>query len=281
MSAMRNPGELLIFGNPKKKRAKTKKKNVGGFGNHKPGCKCGFCKRAAQLTRGKKKNSPVATIGQRMVAGAARVALGKENSSRGKERATRERAEKIRSARLNPKRTNPRRRRHDRKNPGDMQEAVKLFQSFHGRNPKEIVDRHVSAAVRLEYTTLGDLEYLRCITPLGKTVEFNFEGDGVKLASSPDGKQLYCIGGNQDLRSCLDDASLEKDFIDLGECTEVQYLARKIHGKFQPVSYYHEFGEDTGERPQLMWDKLKKQVFFIGGNYFIDTSQGVSPGIEN
>lgn len=179
-------------------------------------------------------------------------------------------------------RSNPRRRRKDHKrNPDQTQAAVRLFEKFHGRDPKEITEKHVSAAMRKDYTALGDLEHLKVITPLGQTVQFDFEGDGVKLASSPDGKQLYCIGGNQNLSSCLDAASLEKDFIDLGECVQVQYLARKVHAGFEPVSYYHKFGEKTGERPQLAYNKLQRQIFFVGGNYFIDTKQGVSPGIEN
>jgi hypothetical protein len=172
-------------------------------------------------------------------------------------------------------------RARNRRNPDELQQAVQLYQSFHGRDPKGIVDAHVSAAVRLEYTTLGDLEYLKVLTPLGQKAQFNFDGDRVKLASSPDGKTLYVIGGNQDLRNCLDKDSLEKDFIDLGEAQEVQYLARKVHGQFRPVSYYHKFGEKNGAKPRLMFDKLKKQIFFIGGEYLIDTSKGVSPGIEN
>src|SRR5579864_1859330 len=168
-----------------------------------------------------------------------------------------------------------------RRNPGQTDAAVRLFEKFHGRDPKEITEKHVSAAMRKDYTALGDLEYLMVCTPLGQTVKFQFEGDGVKLASSPDGKQLYCIGGNQNLTSCLTADSLEKDFVDLGTALQVQYLARKVHANFEPTSYYHKFGEKTGARPQLMYDKLKRNIFFVGGEYFIDTKHGVSPGIEN
>lgn len=178
------------------------------------------------------------------------------------------------------KRSTARRRRTDR-NPDETKQAVKLFQSFHGKDPKDIAEKHVSAAIRKDYAALGDLEYLVVVTPLGQSAKFDFEGDGVKLASSPDGRQLYCIGGNQNLAQCLTADSLEKDFVNLGEATEVQYLARKVHGNFEPVSYFHKFGEKTGARPQLAYDKLKRQIFFIGGEYFIETKKGVSPGIEN
>jgi len=137
--------------------------------------------------------------------------------------------------------------------------------------------------MRLEYTALGDLEYLIVKPEGGGAVQINFEGDGVKLASSPNGKQLYLIGGTQNLSSMLDKFTddPEKDFIDLGEGREVQYLARKIHGDFQPVSWYHKFGEENGALPRLMYDKLKRRIFFVGGEYYIDTSNAVSPGIEN
>lgn len=203
----------------------------------------------------------------------------------GKKRAARDRAARIRTARLNPKKKTLRPRR----NASEEEQAVRLFQGFHGHDPKEIVEKHVSAATRLDYTALGDLVYLKVETPVGKKFEFNFNGDGVKLASSPDGKQLYCIGGNQNILPCLDEDSKQKDFIDLGDGIEVAYLARKIHGKFQPVEYYHEFGEVDGTLPRLMYDKLRKQIFFIGGNYWVDVNMPapgtplgkISPGIEN
>ena len=247
-----NPGELLIFGNPKKRRAPK---------GHKPGCKCFACK--------------------------------KNPSEMPKKRATRDRAARIRAARLNPKKKKVARYRRPhlrpRRNPSEEEQAVRLFQGFHGQDPKEIVEKHVSSATRLDYTALGDLVYLKVETPTGKETEFNFSGDGVKLAISPDGKQLYCIGGNQNILLCLDEDSKQKDFIDLGDGIEVAYLARKIHGKFQPVEYYHEFGEVDGTLPRLMYDKLRKQIFFIGGNYWVDVNMPapgtplgkISPGIEN
>lgn len=290
--ARTNPGELLIFGNPAARRGQGNPSGKG-FGNHKPGCGCKFCDRARKLQSGELKPPPLPN-------------RRKKNSKKLEaQRAARERAEQIRKARLtrgarfrdvglgNPKRATQRRRRADRRNPGggtsDTKEAVRLFQGFHGHDPKEIAEKHVSAAVRLDYAAIGDLLYAKTRTPLGAKAEWDFRDDGVKLASSPDGKQLYCIGGNQNILSLLDERSKEKDFIDLGECLEVAYLARKVHGDFRPIEYYHEFGEINGSRPRLMFDKVRKQLFFIGGDYFIDvnvrapgTPLGkVSPGIEN
>jgi hypothetical protein len=171
--------------------------------------------------------------------------------------------------------------RQQRRNPDETKQAVKLYEKFHGRDPKEIAEKHVSAAMRLDYTALGNLDYLKVKTPLGQTVKFDFEGDGVKLASSPDGRQLYCIGGNQNIEQCIDADSLQKDFIDMGDALEVAYLARKIHSNYEPVQWFHKFGEETGSVPRLMYDKLRKQIFFSGGDYYIDTKPAISPGIKN
>jgi hypothetical protein len=153
---------------------------------------------------------------------------------------------------------------------------VRLFKSFSGRDPSGVLEMQMSAAMRLDYAALGDLDYLMVKTPKGEWAKFTFDGDRVKLASSPDGKQLYCIGGNQNLNSVLDASSLQKDFIDLGLCVEVQYLARKVHISPDPTDYYHKFGEETGDRPRLMYSRLQKQVFFVGGAYRV-----TSRGIEN
>jgi hypothetical protein len=230
-------------------------------------------------------------------------------SSTAAKRATRDRAARIRSARLNghkanckcfackhargenpkkriAKRATPSRRRRDR-NPDETEQAVRLFEAFHGKEPRGIVEKQVSATVRKDYSACGPLLQLTTITPAGDKVEWDFTDDKVMLAAAPPppgqkkSRQLYCIGGNQDVSRSLDASSLQKDFIDLGECTRVIYFAQKSINNFEPTEWDHKFGEQNGVKPQLMFDKLKKQLFFIGGDYFIDIGNGLSPGIEN
>ena len=204
-------------------------------------------------------------------------------------KATRERAARIRGARLNPKR-----KKRNPKPEGELKQAVHLFGSFHGKDPKEIIEKHESAEIRKDYAALGDLVAIgigdcamhgqNLVNNWNKCSHIAFKGDGVKLASSPNGRQLYAIGGNQNLVSChgkFEGVDWEKDFVDLGECPFIVYLARKAHGNFEPIEYVHEFGEKSGIRPQLMYDKLKRRIFFVGGDYFIDSSKQISPGIEN
>lgn len=262
--------------------------------------------RVLEILHPKGEKNPKCAISQTAKSNPAELLIFGNPSTAAAKRATRERAGKIRAARLNGRpnaghksgcpcfackherkigRANPGRRRVDRarksRNPDETEQAVQLFEAFHGKNARSIVEKHVSAAIRQDYTALGDLIYLKVKTPVGGRAEFRFDDDGVKLASSPDGKQLYCIGGKQNLLPLLDSESQQKDFIDLGECQEVCYLARKIHSNFEPVEWYHKFGENSGVKPQLMFDKLKKQIFFIGGEYSINPNVDVSPGIEN
>lgn len=331
----RNPTELLIFGNPRRSR---RRKNAGAsYGNHKPGCKCAFCKRAAALV-GAKKNpagavrihwkigpggrsgtSEAKTTGQAtklihelqrealsagkqlsytieelgrnpagythaivMPGGAVLGSYKSESDARAELKRGKASGNYPPKAEVKPlTQKNPRRR-----NPTETEQAVELFQSFHGKDPRDVQEKQRSAAMRLDYAACGNLLELTVETPAGQKAVFGFEGDGVMLAAAPpdkDGKsrQLYCIGGNQNVSPCLDPDSLQKDLIDLGDCTHVVYLARKIHSKFEPVEWKHKFGEVSGELPRLAFDKIKKEIFFIGGAYFIDTSKGVSPGIEN
>ena len=94
------------------------------------------------------------------------------------------------------------------------------------------------------------------------------------LASSPNGKQLYAITPDPpeiDLRQFHTDTS--KDFVDLGEATFVVYIAKKPD---TPYEWVHELGEEGGTRPRLMFDRIRKELFFIGGSYRVE-----APGILN
>ena len=318
-----NPAEELLIFNPSRRELQRKARERaaairgarlnGGIGNHKPGCKCAFCEHARKVREMvEKMPKPIRDVFDRNPSQAKAAKLFRRMEdllAQGKIKASNRL--RIRLARINKQMgwtmadvagfnrargTNPRgressqdRRRRSalrrRNQPdGDLRQAVTLFQKFHGRDPEEIAEAQESAVMRLEYATLGDLEYLITQPTDKPAVKICFdEDDDVKLASAPNGRQLYAIDGNQNLSSMLgkftDDPS--KDFIDLGEGLEVQYLARKIHGRYEPTSYFHKFGEKNGALPRLMYDRLKKRIFFVGGEYFIDTRDAVSPGIEN
>jgi hypothetical protein len=95
----------------------------------------------------------------------------------------------------------------------------------------------------------------------------------------PNGQQLYFPGGQKQ----LSDADLERlgsnpaqDVCDLGYCFLIEYFAQKRFDRFEPTTYFHQFGEKTGVRPRLIYFKVPKMLFLAGGEYVVK-----SVGIDN
>ena len=176
---------------------------------------------------------------------------------------------------------NPRgkkRSKRKRLNPDQMQEAIELYEKFHGKAPAEILEMQEAFAMRKEYAALGELLSLMVANGSGKTIELVFKDDGVKVASSPKGTQIYFIGGNQNIGSALGqfEADATKDFVELGECREIVYTTQKEFDRFQTIDYAHEFGEEGGARPTLIYARLAKRLMLAGGDYKVE-----APGIIN
>jgi len=195
-----------------------------------------------------------------------------------------------------------------RRNPSaDLDQAADLYKGFQGRDPSGVYDMHVSAKRRKDFAILGPLvaigndgeKYDRLRPREPDVVEHweefphiaflspadvdkvkrildqpaRFLQGGAILASSPGGKQLYCISEDPlDLPAGI--AGSSKDFVDLGEATFIVYVAKKHRSA--PAEYVHIFGEDGGTRPRIGYARIAKEVFFIGGSYRVE-----APGIIN
>jgi len=185
--------------------------------------------------------------------------------TRERKRQTRERAARIRSARLS--------------NPGTTRAAAALYEQFHGQSPREILEMQESDTARHTYVALGDLKQLAIDAPAGKvTITFDPRQDGVKVASSPSGTQIYLLGGNQNIDAQLDQfgSDASKDFIELGAAIKIRYITRKSIDDFQLADYWHKLGEETNEPPFAFYDRLKRRIFLAGGRYRVE-----APGIIN
>lgn len=161
--------------------------------------------------------------------------------------------------------------------PDEFPAAVAKYEEFHGRGPDAVLKRQRSAAMRAEYVSLGPLLALAPYVP-GLALptpdhwpdypHLKFEHD-VKLATNAEGTQLYAIGGNQDCSAVLssfEGVDKSKDIVTLGELAFVVYLARKKPDPSHPTEYMHRF---DAPRPELGYDQLKAEIFFIGGRYEI------------
>ena len=167
---------------------------------------------------------------------------------------------------------NPKRRKGVRRNPVTKQNApgdsVELYRDFHGEDPTEIIAVQESARERQELVSLGELVSLQGKMPDGSA--FDVQSDDIRLASSPDGSQLYLVGGSQEnvMRMLVKtSADTSKDLIEMGECCRVIYQTRKEMHNFEIINYDHKFGEEGGLCPMLYFDKLKRRMFLVGGTY--------------
>lgn len=160
------------------------------------------------------------------------------------------------------------------RNPDDeLPEAERLYETFHGREPREILELTKSAISRGEYAALGDLVEITIVTPDDQHVKVGFKNDGVRLASTAEGTQLVLLGGNQDISGTLGmfgSADTSKDLLDLGEAKQIVYDAAKWQTDFTPQEWKHDFGEESGIRPRVLFDQLNKELWFAGGTYRVE-----------
>jgi hypothetical protein len=164
-------------------------------------------------------------------------------------------------------------RRLTRKNPDELAEAEDLYREFHGREPHEILEMQESELARRDYTALGPLVELHTELPNGSKAKISFgDADAVLVVSSPNGRQLYLLGGNQDISGSLASMGVDssKELIDLGDAVFLSYDASKWQTDFKPTIWEHKLGEESGIRPRGFYDQLKRRIFFAGGNYRVE-----------
>jgi len=170
-----------------------------------------------------------------------------------------------------PVKGNPKRKRN-------QNGAAKLFRDFHGKGPTNVMTVR-DWADHPELAELGKLVLLQVRNKRGAhAIMWDKNEKPVSVAAEPTGRQIFFIGGAQNLDSELARLGVDKskDLIDLGECTRIEYHAKKKFDDFRPVVYYHSLGEETGVRPRLVYDRPNRHMFLAGGEYKVE-----APGIIN
>lgn len=153
-------------------------------------------------------------------------------------------------------------------------DATDLYTQFHGRGPKGVHDTGLAAADFDNHDELGQLGRLVSLTIGQKSWRKKISWgsrEAPALASEPGGKQLYLVGGSQNLDEALESLPIRANGsrVTLGECYQLEYFTQKGFDNFQPVTYYHELGEETGERPTVVYDRTKKRIHLVGGAYIV------------
>jgi hypothetical protein len=158
--------------------------------------------------------------------------------------------------------------------------AEQLYEEFHGAPARRETEYEEPSAPRETLTELGDMILLTLLRVRGyKWGEIDFAGCGVKLASNAKGTQISLVGGDQSLtRGTITDLGGDnsKDLVDLGEALIIEYRTKKKLAGGIPANYEHNFGEESGRRPQVMYDQRTKRIQFVGGEYTV-----AAPGIIN
>jgi hypothetical protein len=145
--------------------------------------------------------------------------------------------------------------------------AARLSERFHGRPVRKVTTLAQEVAERTELADLGRL--IELVVEGAETWALPFGRTDVRVAASPDGGQLYLVGGDQEVdleRLGLAEA-LPKDHLVVGELASIAYRTSKAFHNFEPTDYQHAFGEESGVRPLLCYDALNRALYIVGGNY--------------
>jgi hypothetical protein len=150
-----------------------------------------------------------------------------------------------------------------RRNPGVTAKSKATKKLFTGTKSKKTLSLLAPKGAPRSMAILGKLVKVKTrsktFTPPRKSRR-NPEGD-IYLAASDSG-QLYIVGENLPV--------VPGPPRDLGEIVEIDYTARKPHlGYDQTTEFFHELGEETGERPHLVTDS-EGHLKIVGGEYYIE-----------
>jgi hypothetical protein len=172
----------------------------------------------------------------------------------------------------------------------EYKQASRTAELFHGRPVKEEIEVKEVIKTHDWYVSIGPLVSLKVKTILKQRATFKFslkEGQVVYVFCSPDGRQMYLRGGDQEINLeplGLDGEDWKRDRMVIGEIKEITYRDAKRFQKFVPTDFYHKLGEESKVKPWLVYDTMNKHLEIVGGKYFVDTKElvdGMSPGLRD
>lgn len=151
---------------------------------------------------------------------------------------------------------------------GALAKAIEKYEEFHGRGPDVLTEVEVLETVDDTVSALGKLVSLEVAAIGGGVVEVKgFKG--ALLAQDVEGTQLYIVGGDQSVNPEDFGVSGERRYELLGVVEVVVYHTTKDHlgDDGGNADYHHEFGENGGKLPALIYDTVDQQLSLVGGDY--------------
>jgi len=93
------------------------------------------------------------------------------------------------------------------------------------------------------------------------------------LVADESARQLWFVGGDQDITAALGVFGPRQrgaGLFELGEARRIDYRQRKEHVAHpEHDSWRHEFGEESGVRPVVLFDATHKRLLLEGGEYVV------------
>ena len=125
-----------------------------------------------------------------------------------------------------------------------------------------------------DYAQLGELLALYVKPGRGQQVQhISFSGKKPLVVSDESARQIYFVGGDQDVSNSLSVFGAEDNgngHYALGEVRRIDYKQRKEHVPHPNVDVWrHDFGQESGIRPVLWFDANAKRLLLKGGEYEI------------
>lgn len=181
-----------------------------------------------------------------------------------------------------------------RQNPGELERAEQLAEAFHGRPPRETIEVLETEHYDEYGSILGYLEELWITLDeddeFGHAIQFPYSDargesengpdnrDTVLAVSNPKGTNIEFIGGDQDINwRAVEGSSAAEDkyLVMVGPVLKIAYFTDKHHlegpiSQAQGTPYEHEFGEEGGELPYLIFDRRNTKLLLVGGSYTIE-----------
>ena len=114
-----------------------------------------------------------------------------------------------------------------RRNTDGLDHAERMFETFHQRPPNQIIEYDQTYRYPENYAELGKLIELRfwldSANPDFQLTKFQ----GTQAVCTPDGQNIYFIGGDMSIDFEALGIAAEKDFVELGPCTYICYRTEK------------------------------------------------------
>lgn len=155
-----------------------------------------------------------------------------------------------------------------RRNPS----AEALREKFTGREVDRVTIHNEPHMPKGDYAMVGKALNLYVKPRIGGQVQV-IDLRGVILVSDESARQIYFVGGDQDVSEGLRVfGALDRGagLFEIGEARRIDYKQRKEHVPSPEMdSWRHDFGEETGEKPIVLFDARSKRLLLEGGAYQI------------